>query len=61
MPYRRLPNTDAARRKALTKALKSGANYLLLNWLFHKVLFTRVQSFLPLFEKALYETKTSLL
>ncbi len=57
MPYRRLPNTDAARRKALTKAFEIGRELPPFKLAFSQSTFQRVQSFLPLFEKALYETK----
>jgi hypothetical protein len=57
MPYRRLPNTDAARRKALTIAFEKGREIPPFKLAFTQSTFRRIQSFLPSFEKALYETK----
>lgn len=59
MPYRRLPNTDAARRKALTRAFEIGKELPPFKLAFSQSTFQRVQSFLPMFEKAMYETKQS--
>ncbi len=61
MPYRRLPNTDAARRKALTKAYENGKELPPFKLAFSQSTFQRVQSFLPSFEKAMYETKQAYL
>jgi hypothetical protein len=57
MPYRRLPNTDAARKKALTIAYEMGRELPPFKLPFSQSTFQRVQSFLPSFEKAMYETK----
>jgi hypothetical protein len=57
MPYRRLPNTDTARRKALTKAFENGKELPPFKLAFSQSTFQRVQSFLPSFEKAMYEAK----
>jgi hypothetical protein len=57
MPYRRLPNTDAARNKALTKAYEKGRELPPFKLAFSQSTFQRVQSFLPSFEKAMYEAK----
>jgi len=57
MPYRRLPNTDTARRKALTKAYEKGRELPPFKLAFSQSTFQRVQSFLPSWEKAMYETK----
>ena len=57
MPYRRLPNTDAARHKALTRAFEIGKELPPFKLAFSQSTFQRVQSFLPMFEKAMYETK----
>jgi hypothetical protein len=59
MPYRRLPNTDAARRKALTIAFENGKELPPFKLAFSQSTFQRVQSFLPSFEKAMYEVKQS--
>jgi hypothetical protein len=61
MPYRRLPNTDAARHKALTRAYEIGKELPPFKLAFSQSTFQRVQSFLPLFEKAMYECKQSYL
>jgi len=57
MPYRRLPNTDAARYKALTTAFQKGRDIPPFKLAFSQSTFRNVQSFLPSFEKAMYETK----
>lgn len=57
MPYRRLPNTDIARRKALLKAFEIGKELPPFKLAFSQSTFQRVQSFLPSFENAMYETK----
>lgn len=57
MPYRRLPNTDAARHKALAIANKLGREIPPFKLAFTQSTFQRVQSFLPSFEKALHEAK----
>lgn len=57
MPYRRLPNTDVARHKALSKAYSLGREIPPFKLAFSQSTFQRVQSFLPSFEKAMYETK----
>ncbi len=61
MPYRRLPNTDAARRKALTIAFEKGREIPPFKLAFSQSTFRRIQSFLPSFEKAMYETKQAYL
>jgi hypothetical protein len=57
MPYRRLPNTDAARHKALTSAFENGRELPPFKLAFSQSTFQRVQSFLPALEKAMYEAK----
>jgi hypothetical protein len=57
MPYRRLPNTDAARLKALNTAYSVGREFPPFQLAFSQSTFQRIQSFLPSFEKALLETK----
>ena len=61
MPYRRLPNTDAARRKAMTTAFEKGRELPPFKLSFSQSTFQRVQSFLPSYEKAMYETKQAYL
>ena len=57
MPYRRLPNTDAARHKALLKAYEKGKEIPPFNLAFSQSTFQKVQSFLPSFEKAISEAR----
>ncbi len=57
MPYRRLPNTDAARHKALTVAFQKGRDIPPFKLAFSQSTFRHIQSFLPSFEKAMSETK----
>lgn len=57
MPYRRLPNTDAARLKALQVAFDKGREIPPFKLAFSQNAFQKVQSFLPSFSKALGESK----
>lgn len=57
MPYRRLPNTDAARHKALTIAYNMGRELPPFKLAFTQSTLQSVRSFLPAFEKAMNETK----
>lgn len=57
MPYRRLPNTDIARLKALQTANDKGREIPPFNLAFSQNAFQKVQSFLPSFNKALNESK----
>ncbi|MBN2485863.1 MAG: hypothetical protein JXB34_07800 [Bacteroidales bacterium] len=57
MPYRRLPNTDAARLKALQAAYKKGRELPPFNLAFSQNAFQKVQSFLPSFEKVMGESR----
>ena len=50
MPYRRLPNTDKARIKALKNASIKGQEILPFKLAFSQSVFQKVQSFLPTFE-----------
>ncbi len=59
MPYRRLPNTDAARQKALLAANSLGKEIPPFKLAFSQNAFQKVQSFLPLFEKTMIEAKHS--
>jgi hypothetical protein len=52
MPYRRLPNTDAARLKALKKAYQKGKELPPFKLAFSQSTYNKVQSFLPSFEGA---------
>jgi hypothetical protein len=59
MPYRRLPNTDNARLKALQTALKKGKDLPPFKLAFSQGVYTKIQSILPGYEHALSENKTS--
>lgn len=59
MPYRRLPNTDSSRLKALNKALKKGKDLTPMDLAFKQGTFQRVRSFLPKWEKAITEHKNT--
>jgi len=59
MPYRRLPNTDSSRLKALKKALEKGKNLTPMDLAYKQSTFQRVRSFLPKWEKAITEHKNS--
>lgn len=59
MPYRRLPNTDSSRLKALKSALKKGKDLTPMDLAFKQSTFQRVRSFLPKWEKAITEHKNT--
>jgi hypothetical protein len=59
MPYRRLPNTDAARLRALKIAYVMGKELPPFKLAFSQATFTKVQSFLPQFEHALLVHKSA--
>jgi hypothetical protein len=59
MPYRRLPNTDSARLKALQTAFSKGKDLPPFKLAFSQGSFTRVQSLLSGYEHALSENKTA--
>ena len=59
MPYRRLPNTDNSRLKALKTAIQKGKELTPMDLAFKQSTFQRVRSFLPKWEKALTEHKTT--
>jgi len=51
MPYRRLPNTDVARLKALKQAYQKGKELPPFKLAFSQAAYNKVQSFLPNFER----------
>ncbi len=53
MPYRRLPNTDQARLRALKATLQKGIQLNPLDLAFSQKLFLELQSFLPQYEQAI--------
>ena len=57
MPYRRLPNTDAARLRALKIAFERGKEIPPFKLSFSQSTLHKIQTFLPSFEKAIYEYK----
>lgn len=60
MPYRRLPNTDKARLRALNTAQSKGEIYDMFDLAFSQKLLYEIQAFLPKFERALYEYQLGL-
>lgn len=59
MPYRRLPNTDNARLKALQIAFMKGKDLPPFKLAYSQNAFTRIQSILPGYEHALSENKNA--
>jgi hypothetical protein len=57
MPYRRLPNTDTARLKALRIAYQHGKENVPIKLAFSQSTFQKVQSFLPTYEKYITESR----
>jgi len=57
MPYRRLPNTDLARLRALRIAYEKGKELPPFQLAFTQSTLQKLQSFLPLFEKVMMETR----
>ena len=57
MPYRRLPNTDAARLRALKIAFEKGKELPPFKLAFRQATLQKIQSFLPSFEKAMQESR----
>ncbi len=57
MPYRRLPNTDAARLRALKIAHKMGSELPPSKLAFSQATLNRLMFFLPNFEKSIIEAK----
>lgn len=53
MPYRRLPNTDSSRLKALKTAYSMGKEFPPFKLAFSQSTFQKVQSFLPQFEHSM--------
>jgi hypothetical protein len=60
MPYRRLPNTDSARIKAMKLAHEKGNELPPFKLAFSQTMFQRIKSTLPSFENAISEHKNSL-
>ncbi|NQU84728.1 MAG: hypothetical protein HQ541_03110 [Mariniphaga sp.] len=60
MPYRRLPTTDQARRRAMAKAMEIGSSKMPDNLAFSQQTLEKLRAFSPEFEKALANYKSSL-
>jgi hypothetical protein len=60
MPYRRLPNTDNARLKALLKAYEKGKETPPFKLAFSQSTYRRIVSFIFKFEKKILEQKSAL-
>ena len=60
MPYRRLPNTDNARHKALLKANQKGQETPPFKLAFSQSTYQKIVSFLPSYEKTMLHQKTAL-
>ena len=60
MPYRRLPNTDNARHKALIKAYEKGKDTPPFKLAFSQSTYQKIVSFLPGFEKKIIHQRSAL-
>jgi hypothetical protein len=60
MPYRRLPNTDIARIKALKKAYQKGKELPPFKLAFSQSTLQKVMSFLPRFETTMIQQKVAM-
>ena len=59
MPYRRLPNTDQARLRALRTILTKGSKSTPEKLPFSQKRYLEIQAFLPQFEQAVSQYKTN--
>lgn len=59
MPYRRLPNTDVARIKALKTAYKKGKDLPPFNLAFSQSTYSKIELFINSFEKAMLNYKAA--
>jgi len=59
MPYRRLPNTDIARIKALSIAYKKGKDLTPVNLAFSQSTYSKIELFINSFEKAMINYKAA--
>jgi len=60
MPYRRLPNTDTARFKALQKAYQKGKELPPFKLAFTQSTLQKIISFLPRYEKTMVQQKSAM-
>src|SRR5674476_120493 len=61
MPYRRLPNTDSARLRALKKALDISKNIPPFRLAFSMKTLVKLQGILPVFENAISHQRQTLI
>jgi hypothetical protein len=59
MPYRRLPNTDIARIRAMKAAVKKGTSLPPFQLAFSQPLFLKIKPFLAAFEKAVQDQRNA--
>jgi hypothetical protein len=59
MPYRRLPNTDLARIRAMRSAIKKGTTLPPFQLAFSQPLFLKIKPFLATFEKAVLDQRNA--
>lgn len=59
MPYRRLPNTDLARIRAMKTALETGKNLTPIMMAFSSKTLVQLQKFLPVFEHSIHVQRQS--
>jgi hypothetical protein len=59
MPYRRLPNTDSARCRALLKAYQKGKETPPFKLAFTQSTYQKIVSFLPLYEKTIKQVQSA--
>ncbi len=57
MPYRRLPNTDSARIRAMKAALEKGKSLHPFKLAYSQATYVKLKAFLPAFEKAVQEQR----
>ena len=60
MPYRRLPNTDSARLRALKKAVEMSKDIPPFRLAFSMKTLVKIQAFLPVFENAISHQRQTL-
>lgn len=61
MPYRRLPNTDSARLRAMKKALEMGKDTPPFKMAFSMKTLVKLQGFLPVFENSISHQRQTIL
>lgn len=60
MPYRRLPNTDSARIRAMKAALDKGKNLHPFELAYSQALYVKLKSFMPTYGKAVNEHRIAM-